>query len=64
MNLIQIQDDLKGLPTPTIMAYVNGSNPEVPPYMALSELDRRKRMEQRRAEPPTQSVKEKIESEV
>jgi len=64
MNLIQIQDDLKGLPTPTIMAYVNGSNPEVPPYMALSELDRRKRMEQRRAEPPTQSVKEKLESEV
>jgi hypothetical protein len=64
MNLIQIQDDLKGLPTPTIMAYVNGSNPEVPPYMALSELDRRKRAEQRRAEPPTQSVKEKIESEV
>jgi hypothetical protein len=64
MNLIQIQDDLKGLPTPTIMAYVNGSNPEVPPYMALSELDRRKRAEQRRAEPPTQSVKEKLESEV
>jgi hypothetical protein len=32
--------------------------------MALSELDRRKRAEQRRAEPPTQSVKEKIESEV
>lgn len=64
MNLIQIQDDLKGLPTPTIMAYVNGSNPEVPPYMALSELDRRKRMEQKRAEPPTQSVKEKIESEI
>jgi hypothetical protein len=64
MNLVKIQEELKGFPTQTIMAYVNGSNPEVPPYMALSELDRRKRMEQRKAEPPTQSVKEKLESEV
>ena len=64
MNLVKIQDELKGFPTQTIMAYANGSNPEVPPYMALSELDRRKRMEQKRAEPPTQSVKEKLESEV
>lgn len=64
MNLVKIQDELKGFPTQTIMAYANGSNPEVPPYMALSELDRRKRMEQKRAEPPTQSVKEKLESEI
>jgi len=64
MNLVKIQDELKGFPTQTIMAYVNGSNPEVPPYIALAELNRRKQMEQRRAEPPTQSVKEKLESEV
>jgi hypothetical protein len=64
MNLVKIQDELKGFPTQTIMAYVNGSNPEVPPYIALAELNRRKQMEQRKAEPPTQSVKEKLESEV
>jgi hypothetical protein len=63
MNLIQIQENLKDLPTPVIMSYANGQNPEVPPYMALGELNRRKMSEQRKAEPPTQSVKEKLESE-
>jgi len=46
------------------MSYANGQNPEVPPYMALGELNRRKTSEQRKTEPPTQSVKEKLESEV
>ena len=64
MNLIKIQEELKGFPTQTIMSYANGANPEVPPYMALAELSRRKTTEQRRAEPPTQSVKEKLESEI
>jgi hypothetical protein len=64
MNLIQIQEHLKDLPTQVIMSYANGQNPEVPPYMALGELNRRKTSEQRKAEPPTQSVKEKLESEV
>jgi len=64
MNLIQIQEHLKDLPTQVIMSYANGQNPEVPPYMALSELNRRKTSEQRKTEPPTQSVKEKLESEV
>jgi len=64
MNLIQIQEHLKDLPTQVIMSYANGQNPEVPPYMALGELNRRKTSEQRKTEPPTQSVKEKLESEV
>jgi len=64
MNLIQIQEHLKDLPTQVIMSYANGQNPEVPPYMALGELNRRKTSEQRKTEPPTQSVKEKLESEI
>jgi hypothetical protein len=64
MNLIQIQEHLKDLPTQVIMSYANGQNPEVPPYMALGELNRRKTSEQRKTEPPTQSVKDKLESEV
>jgi hypothetical protein len=64
MNLIQIQEHLKDLPTQVVMSYANGQNPEVPPYMALGELNRRKTSEQRKTEPPTQSVKEKLESEV
>ncbi len=64
MNLIQIQEHLKDLPTPTIMAYANGQSPQVPPYMALGEMNRRKSMEQRAAQAPDSSVKEKIESEL
>jgi hypothetical protein len=41
-NLLQIQDAIKGLPTDEVMKYVNGTNPSVPSYLALSELNRRK----------------------
>jgi hypothetical protein len=64
MNLIQIQDHLKDLPTQTIISYSNGQNPEVPPYMALGEMNRRKSMEQRAAQAPNSSVKEQLESEL
>lgn len=64
MNLIQIQEHLKDLPDHVIKSYANGQNPEVPPYMALGELERRSRSEQRATEPPTQSVKEKLEAKV
>jgi len=64
MNLIQIQEHLKDMPTQAIMAYANGQNPEVPPYMALGEMNRRKNMEQRAAQAPSGSVKDKLESEL
>jgi hypothetical protein len=64
MNLIQIQERLKDMPTQAIMAYANGQNPEVPPYMALGEMNRRKQMEQRAAQAPDSSVKEKLEGEL
>lgn len=61
LNLVQIQDRLKDMPTQAIMAYANGQNPMVPPYLALGELNRRKNMEQAamgeqakmQGEPPT-----------
>jgi hypothetical protein len=64
MNLIQIQEHLKDMPTQAIMGYANGQNPMVPPYLALSEMNRRKQMEKRAAEPPQQSVKEQLEQEL
>jgi hypothetical protein len=64
VNLVQIQEHLKDLPTQAIMSYANGQNPQVPPYMALSELNRRKSMEQRAAQKPTTSVKDQLEAEV
>jgi hypothetical protein len=73
MNLIQIQDKLKSLPNdPRVMqmltAYANGQNPQVPPYLALGELNRRKgemeraQMEQA-GQPPGGTVKDQIEQQ-
>lgn len=52
MNLIQVQDDLQSLPNDNrtmqaLMAYANGANPQVPPYLALGELNRRKQLMER-----------------
>lgn len=46
LNLVQISERLKGMPLQAVMQYANGTNPEVPPYIALAELQRRKKMEQ------------------
>lgn len=68
MNLTKILDDLKYLPNQAIMAYANGQNPEVPPFMALAELNRRKNMEQQyqnaASNPNQPSVKEQVEQSV
>jgi len=64
MNLVQIQERLKDMPTQAIMSYANGMNPEVPPYLALGELNRRKQMEQRSAQAPTGTVKDNIEQQM
>jgi hypothetical protein len=63
MNLIQVQERLKDLPLQAIMAYANGMNPEVPPYLALGEMQRRKRLEQNPVEPPTGTVKDQLEQQ-
>jgi len=64
MNLVQIQERLKDLPTQAIMSYANGQNPQVPPYLALGELNRRKQMEQQAAQPPQGTVKDNIEQQM
>lgn len=64
MNLIKIQENLKDLPTQVIMSYANGMNPQVPPYLALGELNRRKQMEQKSVQAPTGTVKDNIEQQM
>jgi len=64
MNLVQIQERLKDMPTQVIMSYANGMNPEVPPYLALGELNRRKQMEQKSVQAPTGTVKDNIEQQM
>lgn len=73
MNLIQIQDQLKSLPSdPRTMqiltSYANGANPAVPPYLALGELNRRKQVMQeaqaaQASQPPQGTVKDQVEQQ-
>lgn len=46
LNLVQLQERLKDVPMQALMQYANGANPQVPPFLALGELNRRKRMQE------------------
>lgn len=66
MNLVQINERLKDLPMQVIQQYANGMNPEVPPYLALGELQRRELSQKQMAnrggvQGPQPSVKEQVE---
>ena len=67
MNLVQINERLKDLPLPVIQQYANGMNPEVPPYLALGELQRREISQKQAAtaqggaQGPQPSIKEQME---
>jgi hypothetical protein len=64
MNLIEVQDNLKDLRIEDIMAYADGMNPDVPPYLALAEMNRRKRVAEKAAQPPQGTVKDNIEQQM
>lgn len=67
MNLVQINERLKDMPLQAVQQYANGMNPEIPPYLALGELQRRETMHKQMATAqgaaagPQPSVKEQIE---
>ena len=67
MNLVQINERLKDLPMQVIQQYANGMNPEVPPYLALGELQRREMSQKQAAtaqggqQGPQSSIKEQVE---
>ena len=67
MNLVQINERLKDLPSQVIQQYANGMNPEVPPYLALAEMQRRETAQkqmataQGAAQGPQPSIKEQME---
>ena len=63
MNLVQVQEHLKDVPLQTLMGYANGASQMVPPYLALGEMNRRKQMEKKAAEPPKATVKDEIEQQ-
>jgi hypothetical protein len=47
MNIIQIQDRLKGMPKEDIISYVQNPTGDVPTFLALGELQRRKDADQK-----------------
>ena len=67
LNLVQLQERLKDVPMQALMQYANGTNPQVPPFLALGELNRRKKMqegaaaEQAREMEGAPTVKQQIE---
>jgi hypothetical protein len=67
MNLVQINERLKDLPMQVVQQYANGMNPEVPPYLALGELQRREMSQKQMAtaqggaQGPQPSIKEQVE---
>ena len=65
MNIIQIQDRLKGLPNEALVNYVEEPMGEVPIYLALGELQRRKGMRERfqASQTPPPSVSEQVVAE-
>jgi hypothetical protein len=61
MNLIQITEQLKNpaISVPQLMQYANNSNPQVPSYVALAEMQRRQSM-QTPPQAPQQTVKDQL----
>ena len=65
LNLVQVQASLQNpiVTNQDLMKYANGSNPDVPSYMALGELNRRKQLEALAQPTPQQqpTVKQQVE---
>lgn len=49
MNIVKLQEDLKNVPFKNLIFYVQNPNGQVPSYLALAEIKRRKDMESRAA---------------
>ena len=45
LNILQIEDRLKDMSKDSVIEALNNPNPTIPPFLALAELNRRKRME-------------------
>jgi len=65
LNLVQVQASLQNpiVTNQDLMKYANGSNPDVPSYMALGELNRRKQLEALSQPTPQQqpTIKQQVE---
>ena len=65
MNIIKLQDELRGVPDNALIGYVQNPTGNVPSYLALSELQRRKdmRAKYQAQQTPETSVADDLEQE-
>jgi hypothetical protein len=65
MNIIKLQDELRGVPDNALIGYVQNPTGHVPSYLALSELQRRKDMRSKyeSQQAPESSVADDLEQE-
>ena len=65
MNIVKLQNDLKNVPDQALIGYVQNPTGQVPSYLALSELQRRKEMREKyqKQEAPQQSVAEDLQQQ-
>ena len=65
MNIIKLQDELRGVPDNALIGYVQNPTGHVPSYLALSELQRRKdmRAKYQQQQAPESSVADDLEQE-
>ena len=66
MNIIKIQDQLRGVPDQALVGYVQNPSGQVPTYLALAELQRRKdmRAKYQANKPEDKTVAEDLVNEV
>lgn len=64
MNIVKLQNELRSVPLRNLIMYVQSPSGQVPSYLALAEIKRRKDMEERaasaQAKPTTTSVAEEL----
>jgi len=65
MNIIKLQDELRGVPDNALIGYVQNPTGNVPSYLALSELQRRKDMREKyqAQQTPQSSVADDLEQQ-
>ena len=61
-NMLEVDDALRGMPEKAVAKYVVEPSPDVPPFMALAELSRRKTMRaEHQAKPQSEGALDVVE---
>ena len=64
MNIVKLQEFLKDFPADRLKAAANGQISSIPPLLAEMEMNRRSRIQAQASQPPTESVKDKLEQQL